>query len=151
MNMKRIMLTLFIALVGGLIAVSAYKMFEKNQYNKLSFEERQNAHFANNPLSITSSAGNPDFTQAAAAVSPAVVHIVTTYESKGSSRGGQASPFDMFEEFFGPPQGRQQPRRQPSRASGSGVIISDDGYIVTNNHVVEDAATIQVELADKRT
>src|SRR5690606_1624745 len=152
MNMKRTMLTLFIALIGGLIAVSAYKMFEKKQYNKLSFEERQDAHFANNPMSIISSAGNPDFTQAAAAVSPAVVHIVTTYESKGSSRGGgQVSPFDMFEEFFGRPQGRQQQQRQPARASGSGVIISDDGYIVTNNHVVEDASTIQVELTDKRT
>ncbi len=149
--MKRIILTFLIALVGGLIAVSAYKVFEKKQYDKLSFEERQQAHFANNPLSIISSAGNPDFTQAAAAVSPAVVHIVTTYESKGNSRGGQVSPFDMFEEFFGRPQGRQQQQRPPSRASGSGVIISDDGYIVTNNHVVEDAATIQVELTDKRT
>lgn len=147
--MKRIVLTFLIALVGGLIAVSAYKVFEKNQYNKLSFEERQQAHFANNPTSIMSSAGNPDFTQAAAAVAPAVVHIVTTYENKGSS-SGQGSPFDMFEEFFGRPQGRQQ-QRAPSRASGSGVIITEDGYIVTNNHVVEDASTIQVELTDKRT
>lgn len=147
--MKRIVLTFLIALVGGLIAISAYKVFEKNQYNKLSFEERQQAHFANNPLNITSSAGNPDFTQAAAAVAPAVVHIVTTYESSGRS-SGQRSPFDMFEEFFGRPQGRQQ-QRMPSRASGSGVIITADGYIVTNNHVVEDASTIQVELTDKRT
>jgi S1-C subfamily serine protease len=148
--MKKIILTFLIALVGGLIAVSAYKVFEKKQSNKLSFEERQHAHFANNPLSIISSAGNPDFTQAAAAVTPAVVHIVTTYESQGSSRGqgGQINPFDMFEEFFGRPQGRQQ-QRPPSRASGSGVIITDDGYIVTNNHVVEDATTIQVELTDK--
>lgn len=148
--MKRIVLTFLIALIGGLIAVSAYKVFEKNQYNKLSFEERQLAHFANNATGIISSAGNPDFTQAAAAVTPAVVHIVTTYESKGGSSGQGGSPFDMFEEFFGRPQGRQQ-QRQPSRASGSGVIISDDGYIVTNNHVVEDASTIQVELTDKRT
>lgn len=148
--MKKIVLTFLIALVGGLIAVSAYKIFEKKQYNQLSFEERQQAHFTNNPLNIMSSAGNPDFTQAAAAVAPAVVHIVTTYESQGNS-GGQASPFDMFEEFFGRPQGRQPQQRQPSRASGSGVIISEDGYIVTNNHVVEDATTIQVELTDKRT
>lgn len=150
--MKRIILTLLIALVGGLIAVSAYKVFEKKQYDQLSFEEKQQAHFTNNPLSIISSAGNPDFTQAAAAVAPAVVHIVTTYESKGKSSNEQASPFDMFEEFFGRPrgQGRQPQQRQPSRASGSGVIISQDGYIVTNNHVVEDAATIQVELTDKR-
>src|SRR5690606_6174969 len=96
---------------------------------------------------IASSAGNPDFTQAAAAVAPAVVHIITTYES---SAGGQQqiSPFDMFEEFFGRPGTPQ--RRGPARASGSGVIISPDGYIVTNNHVVEDADKIEVELTDKR-
>lgn len=151
--MKKIVLTLLIALVGGLIAVSAYKIFEKKQFNQLSFEERQQAHFTNNPLNIMSSAGNPDFTQAASAVIPAVVHIVTTYENTQGNSAGQASPFDMFEEFFGRPQGqgRQPQQRQPSRASGSGVIISEDGYIVTNNHVVEDASTIQVELTDKRT
>ena len=149
--MKKIAFTLFIALVGGIIAVGAYKLFESKHFDKLTFEERQEAHFANNPLGVVSSAGNPDFTQAAAAVSPAVVHIVTTYESKASQRGlGGGSPFDMFEEFFGRPQGRQQ-RSQPSRASGSGVIISSDGYIVTNNHVIEDASTIKVELTDKRT
>ena len=152
--MKKIGLTFLIALVGGLIAVSAYKIFENKQYNNLSFEERQSAHFSNNPLSIASSAGNPDFTQAAASVSPAVVHIVTTYEAKATSREQQTSPFDMFEEFFGRPQGQgrqQQQQRQPQRASGSGVIISDDGYIVTNNHVIEDASSIRVELTDKRT
>lgn len=151
--MRKIVFTLFIALAGGIIAVGAYKLLESKQYDKLTFEEKQEAHFTSNPLGIMSSAGNPDFTQAAAAVAPAVVHIVTTYESKGSQRGreGSGSPFDMFEEFFGRPQGRQQQRSQPSRASGSGVIISDDGYIVTNNHVIEDAATIEVELTDKRT
>lgn len=149
--MKRIILTFLIALAGGIIAVGGYKFFEKRQYDALSFEERQQIHFANNPSTIVSSAGNPDFTQAAAAVTPAVVHIVTTYEPRGGgrSRQGGISPFDMFEEFFGRPQGRQQV--QPATASGSGVIISTDGYIVTNNHVVEDANTIKVELTDKRT
>lgn len=150
-TMKKTLLTFLIALVGGLIALGAYKIFENKQYDKLSFEERQQAQFTSNPLSLASSAGNPDFTTAAANVAPAVVHIVTTYESKGRSQGGgQGNPFDMFEEFFGRPQGRQQ-ERQPQRASGSGVIISEDGYIITNNHVVEDASTIKVELTDKRT
>src|SRR5690606_34967253 len=115
----------------------------------MSFEERQEVHFANNPLKINSSTGNPDFTQASAAVSPAVVHIVTTYEAKARSRRqGQPSPFDMFEEFFGTPRGNQP--SQPSRASGSGVIISTDGYIVTNNHVVEGADKIEVKLTNKK-
>src|SRR5690606_36454403 len=60
------------------------------------------------------------------------------------------SPFDMFEEFFGMPQRRQAQPRQAT-ASGSGVLISPDGYIVTNNHVVEDAAKIEIKLTDQRT
>src|SRR5690606_30237155 len=93
--------------------------------------------------------GNPDFTQAAAAVAPGVVHIRTTYSAQQSYGGGGASPFDLFEEFFGMPRQRQQ-RSQPVQATGSGVIISEDGYIVTNNHVVADANKVEVQLTDKR-
>src|SRR5690606_39500045 len=96
------------------------------------------------------STGNPDFTQAAAMVAPAVVHITTTYPGRSRGQGG-GDPFDLFEEFFGMPRQRQQPRSQPpAQATGSGVIISEDGYIVTNNHVVEDANKIEVQLTDKR-
>jgi len=150
MNMKKIGFTLLIAMLGGLLAIGGYKLFENNQLDKMSFEESQKVYFANNPTAISSSTGNPDFTQASAAVAPAVVHIVTTYEPKSASgRQAQPSPFDMFQEFFGTPRGRQQ-QAQPTRASGSGVIISTDGYIVTNNHVVEDASKIEVKLTDKR-
>lgn len=141
-------MTVLIAMVGGLLAIGGYKLFENKQAENMTFEEKQEVYFANNPLKINSSTGNPDFTQAAAVVSPAVVHIVTTYEAKGRQRS-QSSPFgDMFEEFFGVPRGRGQ--SQPARASGSGVIISTDGYIVTNNHVVENADKIEVKLTDKR-
>lgn len=150
MNMKRIGFTFLIAMLGGLLAVGGYKLFESKQAEKMTFEESQQVYFANNPTKAISSTGNPDFVQASAAVTPAVVNIETTYTRKGSSRGqGQSSPFDMFEEFFGAPRGRQQPS-QPSRASGSGVIISTDGYIITNNHVVENADKIEVKLTDKR-
>src|SRR5690606_7888383 len=85
-----------------------------------------------------------------AAVSPGVVHIKVTMTARSSQRRGGSSPFDMFEEFFGMPQQRRaQPRR--AQASGSGVILTPDGYIVTNNHVVEDADKIEVQLTDKRT
>lgn len=146
--MKKIGITVLIAMVGGLLAIGGYKLFENRNAERMTFEEHQEVYFANNPLKINSSTGNPDFTQASAAVSPAVVHIVTTYEAKERQRM-QSSPFgDMFEEFFGVPRGRGQ--SQPSRASGSGVIISTDGYIVTNNHVVEGADKIEVKLTDKR-
>lgn len=151
--MKKLGLTLLTALVGGLIAVGGYKLFEGKQESKMSFEDRQQLHYASNPVpEVVSSTGNPDFTQAAAMVAPAVVHITTTYPGRSVSRSQGGIPFDLFEEFFGMPRQRQQPRSQPpAQATGSGVIISADGYIITNNHVVEDADKIEVQLTDKRT
>ncbi|MFD2598194.1 Do family serine endopeptidase [Sphingobacterium corticis] len=146
--MKKIGATLLIAAVGGAIALGGYKLFENRQLDRMTFEEQQKVYYASNPgAEILSSTGNPDFTQAAAAVTPGVVHITVTSTAKGSQRGG--APRDLFEEFFGMPQERRQPRQ--SVGSGSGVIISPDGYIVTNNHVVEDADKIEVKLTDKRT
>lgn len=151
--MKKLGLTLLVAALGGVIAVGGYKLFEGRQLQKMSFEDRQELYFANNPVSeIMASTGNPDFTQAAAVVAPTVVHIQTTYPARQARRSQGGSPFDLFEEFFGMPR-QQSPRQaqpQPQRASGSGVIISEDGYIVTNNHVVEGAEKIEVSLTDRR-
>lgn len=149
--MKKLGLTLLTALVGGLIAVGGYKLLEHKQESKLSFEERQELHYANNPVpDVVSSTGNPDFTQAAAMVAPAVVHITTTYPGRSGSGRSGGDPMDLFEEFFGMPRQRQQRSQPPAQATGSGVIISEDGYIVTNNHVVVDANKIEVQLTDKR-
>lgn len=151
--MKKIGVTLLTAVLGGAIAVGGYKLFENKQLDSMSFEERQNVYYANNPSPLEdmmSSTGNPDFTQAAAAVSPGVVHIKVTMTARNSQRRGGGSPFDMFEEFFGMPQQRRAQPRQ-AQASGSGVILTPDGYIVTNNHVVEEADKIEVQLTDKRT
>ncbi len=150
---KNFGISLLTAVFGGAVALGGYKIIENKKMDSMSFEERQKVYFANNPEAIISSTGNPDFTAAANSVSAGVVHIKTTYSAKSSEResiGG--SPFDMFEEFFGMPQGRGRQRQaQPQQASGSGVIISDDGYIVTNNHVVDKADKIEVVLTDKRT
>ncbi|MBE7178890.1 MAG: Do family serine endopeptidase, partial [Mucilaginibacter polytrichastri] len=143
--MKKIGLTLLTAIVGGAIAVGAYKLLEKKT-DGLTFEERQKVYFTSNrPAAVVSSAGEADFTQAAAAVTPAVVYIRTTYSQKNSGGGNDMQ--DMFEDFFG----RRMRPQGPQRASGSGVIISPDGYIVTNNHVVKDADKIEVTTNDKRT
>ena len=144
-NMKKIGLTLLTAFVGGAVAIGSYKLIEDKYSDGLTFEEKQKVYFANNPTPIVSSANNLDFTQAAAAVTPAVVHIKTTYTS--SARRPNDAFEDMFEDFFG--GGRRRPQG-PQMASGSGVIISDDGYIATNNHVVENASKIEVILNDKR-
>jgi len=143
--MKRIALIVLAAFIGGAAAIGGYKMLESNT-SSLTLAEKQNVHFTSNPINI-SSAGAVDFVQAAAAVSPAVVHIKTTFASSGSSGGN--SPMDMMEEFFGG-GGRGRTQRAPRAASGSGVILTPDGYIVTNNHVVDNAEKIQVILSDRR-
>ncbi|WP_340110216.1 Do family serine endopeptidase [Pikeienuella sp. HZG-20] len=91
-------------------------------------------------------------------VIPAVVTVLTTQEARGSTVfGGQASPFppgsplERFFRHFGTPPGMQGPNRgAPMHALGSGFVIDEDGYIVTNNHVVENAAKVQVRLTDER-
>ena len=143
--MKRIGLILLAALVGGASAIGAYKLLERNN-DGMSLTEKQNVLFANNPIKI-SSAGTVDFVQAAAAVSPAVVHIRTTFNSSNSD--SQGSPMDLMEQFFGG-GGRGMRSRAPRAASGSGVILTPDGYIVTNNHVVENSQKIEVILSDRR-
>lgn len=149
--MKKIGVSLLIAFVGGAVAIGGYKLFENKQMESMTFEEKQKVFYANNPeAEIMSSTGNPDFTQAAAAVSPGVVNIKVNMKVRESRRGGGGSPFDMFEEFFGMPQGRRQQQPRQASASGSGVLISADGYIVTNNHVVEDADKIEVKMTDQR-
>ncbi len=99
-----------------------------------------------------------DFTFAAEKVAPAVVFIRNTMNSRQAQTnngGGGNSPEDFFRQFFGDemPQGRggasprQMPR--PSVGAGSGVLISADGYIVTNNHVIDNALDIEVRVGDR--
>lgn len=91
-------------------------------------------------------AGETDFTVAAELSVNAVVHVKTKFKSQ--KQNFSTDPF--FEWFFGRPhfQERSEPQQM---ASGSGVIISQDGYIVTNNHVIENSSEIEVVLNDKRT
>lgn len=89
----------------------------------------------------------PDLTYAAEHTVAGVVYIenVQKVKQQGRSFGGM----DPFFEFFGIPQGMESmPQEREQRGSGSGVIISQDGYIVTNNHVVEDASKLSVVTSD---
>ncbi|MFI3333203.1 MAG: Do family serine endopeptidase [Rikenellaceae bacterium] len=90
----------------------------------------------------------PDLTYAAENAVHAVVNIEAIQKVETRSRGS----YDPFYQFFGFPQqgGGSQPQIQERRSGGSGVIISEDGYIVTNNHVVESASQLKVKLYDGR-
>lgn len=93
----------------------------------------------------------PDLTYAAENAVKAVVNIEAVQQVEMAQGGG----YDPFLEFFGIPQraprgGQQQPQFREQRAGGSGVIISDDGYIVTNNHVIDGATKLRVQLNDNR-
>jgi serine protease Do len=104
---------------------------------------------ANGPVEVTPQVGGlPSFADLVEAVSPAVVSIqATTIERGGGSRG-----VDPFEFFFGPrqrPPQREQPEERRRDASGSGFVVSGDGYVVTNHHVIEDATGLTVRLGDR--
>lgn len=96
----------------------------------------------------------PDLTYAAENAVKAVVNIEAVQRVEMPSRGQFG--YDPFLEFFGIPQGygrrgQSEPQYQERKAGGSGVIISEDGYIVTNNHVVDGATKLRVKLNDGRT
>jgi Do/DeqQ family serine protease len=144
--MKKLFSTLFVACLGGLVALSTARYFysnEKNNTDQITKPfEHQNVTLANYSGHQNSDL-NAGFTNAAEKSVNAVVHIKTISEQVNNLN------YDPFAEWFYGPQKRQQNYSQ--EGSGSGVIISDDGYIVTNNHVIAGADKIEVILNDRRT
>ncbi len=132
--MKQTVRLFLVALFAGAITLGGYKMIEKEE--KVSFEPQQTSQFF--PTSYTSlgASMSSDFTEAAEATVNAVVHVKNITVSR--------QPTNIFEYF----QGGGQPRAMVG--SGSGVIISPDGYIITNNHVIANASNLQVTLNNNR-
>ena len=138
-KLGRITGTLLLVVAGAFIAVWTYSTFF-DKPDVVTVKEKQAIKYASLPAPAEGSL--PDLTYAAEKSIHTVVHIATQ-----SMRGGgwsTGNPF--FDEFFG--MHPQQP--QIAQGFGSGVILTDDGYIVTNNHVVEDAEKIKVILNDNR-
>jgi Do/DeqQ family serine protease len=154
MKLKQLLLVVAVSAVSAVGSVWTY--------NKLAPKETVYGQVTNGKLpanytgftdNVAGIADPIDFTKAANASVPAVVHIKTKIPARrmtnnlGRNRGNNME--DLFDQFFGP---QVQPEQ---RASGSGVLISDDGYIITNNHVVSDGANgvadeITVTLSNKK-
>jgi len=104
-------------------------------------------------VSVSAWADLPDFTQLVEHNAPAVVNVQATNngESKDQADVDDQDVPEIFRRFFGPGGPNGHPRIDGTRVSlGSGFIISNDGYILTNNHVVDGADSVTVRLSDRR-
>lgn len=145
--MKKYLLMIVAAFAGGILSVGVYRSLDvvesgETQYQNVSYEQPVPVEQARYTSGYPMPQNVPDFVEAADMTVHAVVHIKTEIRRRNSVYD------EFFYEFFGRPQ---QPYNQPLVATGSGVIITSDGYIVTNNHVVQNAERLEVTLNDKRT
>ena len=136
--MKKLFTLLAVSALGGAMTLGVYTQLQKkNDYT--AYEPPTEVPFFQpvNYTSVASGGTNVDFTTAAEKTLHAVVHVKNTTMSKG---------YTSFEDLF---FGRMQSR--PQIGTGSGVIISPDGYIITNNHVIEGAQSIEVTTNNNKT
>ena len=139
--MKRgLLITLLSALAGGLTAYAVVNFTSAQTVQTVSGSDT--AQFRTVSLAQDN---YPDFTYAAESAVDAVVYVKVS-----STQTMQQGPSSIFDFFFGMPQ-QGAPQQRERTGSGSGVIIREDGYIVTNNHVIDGATKIEVTLNSNQT
>ncbi len=151
---------LLASVFGGSIALGGFLFFSSKPTVYQTVQQTAPAAQQSKYTAVGNSNQGINFVEAAAVTRPAVVHVKTYKEIEYSSRQ-YVDPMEFFfRDFFGQQQRPQQqkPKEETKKAPeerpmgfGSGVIISQDGYIVTNNHVIDNADKIEVVLDDKRT
>lgn len=155
-NFKQVLTIILVAILSATVALFGYDFMQKKNASshqskqvKSEFSENFSQEFDQNNVSLanmTTSEGYPDFTAAAKKTIHGVVHVKTT--KAPSRRQRYVDPLERFFGFGNPNLDLGQP--QPQVGFGSGVIISKDGYIITNNHVVAGASEVSVTLNDNR-
>ena len=134
---------------AAVASITTYKVIERN--NKVEITETKTIGLPIQQVAFTQPSTPQqyiDLTDAADKSIHAVVHIKSTQNSKTQTI--RRAP-DIYDFFFGDGMGRQQEiRTQPRVGFGSGVILTEDGYIVTNHHVIDNADVIDVTLNDNR-
>ncbi|MEX6625867.1 trypsin-like peptidase domain-containing protein [Tenacibaculum salmonis] len=138
--MKKTLKTLGVAVVGGVIALAGYKIaIEQPQINvvKNQIDSLQSVPVNYTPTMVNTLSTPTDFTEAADKTIHAVVHV------KNTAVRTQQNP---YAQLFG----RNETQKYEQVGTGSGVIISPDGYIVTNNHVIEGATEIEITLNNRK-
>ncbi len=145
MNMKKIFYVFLIAVIGAVTGVYTFILMVKPGNEVITVEKQVIPAARFTSFIDNAPAGATDFTVAAEKSVEAVVHVMTRTKAT-SNTNSYDNPFYYF--FFGP---RDNPSgSSPVMGSGSGVIISEDGLIVTNNHVIDGADDIEVILNDRR-
>ena len=136
MNVKKIISTFIIAVIASFLVVLVTLKIIDYKPKVIEVKEKEPVYFTNNTSMVPE---NVNFVNAAKSSINSVVHIKTQYVQENSYNS-------LYDFFFG---SGGQTYSAPVISSGSGVIISSDGYIVTNNHVVENSNNIEVILNDK--
>ena len=152
MKLKNIFLIVAISIATSLLSVWGYGTWLRKEPTTIQNDGKVPVNYAGF-FDKDAPSGIPDFTAAATSATPTVVHIKT--KIKGSTVSSKSrNPFgdmfgddDPFFQFFGGPRSYSIPDQQ---ASGSGVIMSADGYIITNNHVVDGASDINITLSNRK-
>lgn len=132
-----------LGLLGGMLPLGAYLMLSSSPFTNLSDQVIDGNRLANVRAVSLDGSGvlAPNFVDASESSINSVVHVTTKVVQTSFQR-------DLFQEFFYGPGAGGKEFKQYGSGSGSGVIISSEGYIVTNNHVIENASEIEVILND---